>query len=198
MKKHPQLTEARELLPWYVNNTLSEVERKRVESELAKNEVLRAELAWLKGLQTEVKNTGMAKPQQGVEKLMQRIAADRIRSGGISNRNTTNWLRPAFAIAATLLVVQTFVLSYILIDRESVLQPLSGPSTQAVLQVTFRPGVTEQQLREILALNQAEIVSGPGSLGVYGIKISPDKVQQVMTDLRNKTDIVESVQAAPQ
>jgi hypothetical protein len=190
MNDNSQLTEVRMLLPWYLNNTLDAVQRERVEVELKKNKTLRAELDWLKSVQTQVQNEEMALPQHGLDKLMQRIATEQT----APSARASAWLKPAFAIAASLLVVQTVVMSYLLTHQESTLQPLSGPIVSgAILQITFRPGVTEQQLRGLLIANQAEIVSGPGALGIYSVRVSEDKAQQVISSLQKQSDIVESV-----
>lgn len=190
-----QLQNAREQLPEYVNGSLSAEQQKALEADIALYPELQDDLIGWQQLAADVEATVFIPTQRrGLEKLQAKIAAER--SGKIAANESENqpqahntsgtkasrvqaWWRPALAIAATVAVVQTGVVTYLLQNPNlstSNLNALSGPSTHSntgeILTVTFQPQITELELRKSLIKVHANIISGPSALGVYQIQVS--------------------------
>jgi hypothetical protein len=209
-----------ELLPWYVNGTLSIDERFEMEFWLAVSAKCRTELAYVVALASEVKRTSLPLAQRdeaaGLAQLMARVHAQdsgklalRTIGGAGVKRALQNamakWHKQAIAIAAALAIVQTGVLvnSVYQAQDNSVIKPLGaavgtsvgdGTSVRktALLQVTFRASASEAQIRGLLDKLGAEIISGPGALGVYSLKIASERGDATLTALRNAQDVVDS------
>ncbi len=205
-----------ELLPWYVNGTLSIDERFEMEFWLAVSAKCRTELAYVVALASEVKRTSLPLAQRdeaaGLAQLMARVHAQD--SGKLAFRTIggagvkralqnalTKWHKQAIAIAAALAIVQTGVLvnSVYQAQDNAVIKPLGAAvgdgaalRKTALLQVTFRASASEAQIRGLLDKLGAEIVSGPGALGVYSLKIAGERGDATLTALRNAQDVVDS------
>ena len=65
-----------------------------------------------------------------------------------------------------------------------------------VLQVTFAPDATEQEIRELLQAIDGSLDGGPGALGVYAVRLvgveSHDAatIERALQTLRGRSDIV--------
>jgi len=104
--KHPI-----ELLPWYVNDTLSGQEKQDIESHLESCETCQQEIELLKLIRTETKKTdaNAAPGELAKMRFMREIKAEKATSKQTANKRP--WWQPASAIAAALvIVIQTGVI----------------------------------------------------------------------------------------
>jgi hypothetical protein len=65
--------------------------------------------------------------------------------------------------------------------------------TAPVLQVTFEPGATEQEIRDVLQSAGASIADGPTALGVYNLRLvdaGTTTVDEALATLRARADVV--------
>jgi anti-sigma factor RsiW len=190
--------ELRALLPWYLKGTLDAAARARVEAFLERSPEARAEAAWLARLDADLRAaTPLPERAPGFDRFMERLAAHRAPNVvAFQRKEKPRWLAPAFALAATLVVAQAGVIGVLMQQRDATLTTLSAPPAAdagARLQVTFRPEATEAQIRALLAEAGAQIVAGPGALGVYTLSVAPEKLDAARERLAARNDVVESV-----
>lgn len=159
--------QAEELLPWYVNGTLSEDEAAMVRRYVQDNEPAAADIEVLRHVRDAVKAEQYGAPGElGLRRLKAAIREEsgRAAGGGAPGR----WWRPAMAAALVLIVVQ----AGLLVDAwrgGDVYQPAGVATERAVIQLRFDPGATEAGIRELLDELDIEIVAGPSSVGVYRV-----------------------------
>jgi anti-sigma factor RsiW len=207
----PDETQIRALLPWYVNGTLNESHYGKLESHLVQWPHLRAEVAWLTQLREQVREplydrTVQPSASAGLDTLMSRIHAEQsgkvvpLRSMQPARAATPRWFPAAIGLAASIILVQAVVLgSLIGQPGRDALTPLSGGAAAAgtLLQMTFKPTATEARMRQALAAVQGEIVSGPGALGVYTVRVPEGQGPAVLQKLQSDRATVESVVLLP-
>jgi hypothetical protein len=94
-----------------------------------------------------------------------------------------------------MLLAQAAVIGYLVHERNAALAPLSGqpPASGELLQVVFKADATERDIRGLLASVDAELVGGPGALGVYTIRVPAGRADAAAAALRGRADVVESV-----
>jgi hypothetical protein len=182
-----------ELVPWHVNGTLEPSEREWVDRYLRDHPEARAELRWWDSLSARIReNVPAVSAEVGMEKFMARIRAERpaprsIKPMGMMERINEFFARlhltPALAVAATLIVAQAGVIGGLLLQRsESDLSAVRtiGPAqivTGPVVQVSFKPDVSERDMRSLLVSVNGMLVGGPGQLGNYLVLVPADKVK---------------------
>jgi hypothetical protein len=66
--------------------------------------------------------------------------------------------------------------------------PYHGP----VLQITFKPSATEEEIRLLLVKIRGTLVGGPGQLGNYFVKVPDEKVEEAQKQVMG-SPIIESV-----
>ncbi len=212
-----------ELLPWYVNGTLDGNDRRSMEYCLATYPDCRSELEWMEGVANQVRGESIQLNEQaGLDRLMSmvraqesgkllmlpRLSAPRVGPAKqalriVSRTKLQQWIKPLMAVAATLAVVQV---GLVFIDTQSAnqsdtLRPLGATQPMArhvMIQATFRADASETKIRALLAQVGAEIVSGPGALGVYTLKVPINKAESALADLRRATTIIDSATQLPQ
>jgi len=189
-----------EALPWYVNGTLAPDRRAEVDDHLRGCARCRAELEWLVRLRADVQaSTPASQGDLGLSRFLDRIASE---SNVVPLRRPERprWMGPALALAAGVLVVQGVVIGVMLHERSQTLQPLSGPPAArgTLLQVTFVPTATEAQIRGAVIAAGAEIVAGPGALGIYTLSVAPERLGAATHALEEASGIVASVSRVPQ
>jgi anti-sigma factor RsiW len=196
----------RTLLPWYVNGTLPDGDRERIERLLQQSPDLRGEVYWLQRLRLHIRASAPQQHSDGDAALFRLRALIRAEADQVvvpmptqparKPRTWINWSLP-MAIAATF--VASVVVTVYLPSRDGVLEPLSGQQTTAnnvIVQVTFKASATEGDIRQLIASVKGEIVSGPGALGVYSLRIGKANAEQAVATLRLRKDLVESVSLA--
>lgn len=195
-------SEARHLLPWHVNRTLSQSEQAAVDAALQESAALAAERDWLAALRQSLQEQAPQRAADaGLDQLMARIAGER--NGSVlpflSTPTPTRspWRTRGFAIAASIILAQAALLGALLLERNqsAELAPLGGPTAATaggvILQVTFHEQASEAAIRSALAQVHGEIVGGPGALGVYQIRVAAPGVQALET-LRARPGVVDS------
>ncbi len=196
-----ELHEARLLLPWYANGTLSLEDRRRIDALLAASPDLRAELAWLETVRGELKrSTEAGTDDGGLGELLGRI--DVPAEGNvvpIARPARPRWHMPALAIAASLVLVQAVVIGVLVQQPDETLRPLSGPVDPrgVLLQVRFQPQATEAEMRGLLTGIGGELVAGPGALGLYTVRVDTTRAQSARAALAARVDVVESFAVVP-
>lgn len=185
-----------EMLPWYVNGTLTADERETVEAYLAQVPEARDEVAFLRRLRDEVKarQPTTTPGEFGLKRLERQIEKERKARW----RSAGPWR--AAAIAATLVVlIQGAFLFQGWRSGDEFVTTGTGDRSAVVLQMTFDPQATEAEIRQVLQTVDAHLVSGPGALGVYRVvleDVAPDDeaaIQQAMNTLQGFGSVVTEV-----
>lgn len=214
-----------DLLPWYANGTLEDVERRVVETHLAACARCRGELAADRRLGETLRQIPEIAPAPHpaqFARLMDRIESERNGPSTAAWRAAWTALREILtvtprAVRWTLAVQLGLVLllgSGLLLLRRpeptvpAVYQTLSDPETTvpataatARLRVVFAPGTSEQEIRNLLLGIRGQITAGPSPLGVYTVDVpaGPDPVADVLAHLRShkQVSLAEPVEEAP-
>jgi anti-sigma-K factor RskA len=192
------------LLPWYVNGTLSAEERRQVEAYLERSGRARDEVDLLRALRQQVKDEAVENSpgELGLQRLKREIKqADQAPAGGDRMAGRTisiaSFWRPLAAAACLVVVVQAGVMVGL---RTGTIDPgtvgiASGTTglSAPVLQVTFAPDATEEQIRELLQSAGASIAEGPTALGIYQLRLldaESTSIDEALTTLRANGDVV--------
>lgn len=180
-----------ELLPFYVNGSLSDEETEAVAANLAANATLSVEADALKNLRASMQAEEVRSPGEfGLARIMRTIdSMDKTAapsSGG-------QWFWKAAAVAAFAALIGQQVLNY----EPTQEMTLVGAPVEAELIVAFRPVANEQEIRDLLLTHNLEIVNGPSALGLYQLKGADDvdlaEVLQALADASNIVETVENV-----
>ncbi len=204
------------LLPWYLNGTLSEVDRRQLDQHLASCQACRTELAELTGLKTELTALHAAQPgpsphtARHILANVRREAALR-HSSPAGRRSRLNgvddWVRmlllPRWAptLAAALLLAQLGLILWIgmpMPRTEEITTRSLGMQT-AKIAVLFRSTASEEQIRGLLQSIHGRIIDGPTADGRYLIEVpTADRaaVQQKLDILKGRPDVVGSADPA--
>lgn len=154
------------LLPWYLNGTLEEAERREVESWLRDRHGAEEELALWRSVQQVVRSEESAKP--GSELGWRRLRSQ------ISRAPRRPWWMAA--AAASVLMVIGLQTAILLRDEPGIFRPLAAPESKTSwrFHVRFSATATMGQLEQVLLRNQAMIVEGPSALGLYTVEVARD------------------------
>lgn len=192
--------EAALLLPWYVNGTLTQEERRAVEDHLVTCHICPDELVGLVKVQALLDRELTEAPERSAAlwpKVRGSIRELQASSQGVARQHVrTAWawlsgllrpaLRPAWALAAlVLMVIQAAVIvglvargplqvgpEYRTLTGQTTLGQLSGQRVR--LRVAFVEQAPEQAIRATLAEIRATIVDGPSAAGFYLIDVPLD------------------------
>ena len=162
-----------ELLPWFVNNTLSETERTEVDTHVQTCTRCQQEVAFLHNMRTRVKENPIQSPGVfGLNRLLKEVQRDN-EMERLQRQQQSGWWRTSLAIAASLIIL---IQAGLLIDAwffSKPMVPLSGPEEQGiVLQLSFEPTAMEVDIRESVSAVGGTFIDGPGQLGVYRIRLN--------------------------
>lgn len=188
------------LLPWYVNGTLEGEELRQVESYLERSSHAREEVELLRALRRQVKDEAIESSpgELGLQRLKRQIkqegqqpGADRMTGRTLS---VASFWRP-LAVAACLVVMIQAGVMIGLGDFGGEVEVAGGGAglSAPVLQVTFAPDATEQEIRDVLQSAGASIADGPNALGVYRLRlVDPDAttVDEALATLNASSDVV--------
>jgi anti-sigma factor RsiW len=197
-----------ELLPFYVNGTLSEIDRAWVERYLREQPQAADELRWLRAVQTTVQAEAVpASSEVGLDRVMQRIHGERKPAAAAKPRGLAAWvarllsppvLKPMFAGAMAVVALQAVVISSLMNAREET-SPVRTPTSAtnvaehgAYVKLNFKPDARAADIRMLLIDVQGSLASGPGQLGDYYLRVPESQVAAVTARL-NVSPIVEGV-----
>ncbi|HEX9942717.1 MAG TPA: zf-HC2 domain-containing protein [Thermoanaerobaculia bacterium] len=203
-----------ELLPWYVNGTLSERERERVEAHLADCRRCQEEERACRRTAEAVKGAGEVAPSPHPVQLQRMLARieesereERVRSGwwnlGSPFRSlieaTPGPLRGALLAQVAVILMLVGVLVWQELHSappppavyHTLSDPVPAPAAAVRLRVMFSPRATEREIRELLLGVRGEITAGPSPLGVYTVAVpaGSDPVEVVLARLRSEPQV---------
>lgn len=196
--------ELRDLLPWYVNRTLDAATSEEIDLLAGRSPLVRAEVLWLGQLRSQVRQFRDQAEQRpddaGLDTLLALIHAEdtgkvvRLRGRWNAWLAEPRQLSVASLAAAVVLAQAALIGTLLMRPAPETLTPLSGeaPAGGELLQVTFKPKATEAQIRGLLAGLRAEVVSGPGALGVYTLRVPEGQGPAALARLRGDRAIIES------
>lgn len=190
------------MLPWLVNGTLAEAERKELEIALTKSEKLRKEKVFLSELQQQVKQQEMPDvPMEFAWQKMKRQISDEIKQETISTSNNKNKWRYIAMAASVLLVIQS---SSLLVswNQDNPYIPLSGNSSNAktnAAQFTlqFVDTATALDIQQLLREHRLSVISGPSSIGLYRVSGPSDSIKnagEILSQIKSRSDVIAHVQ----
>ncbi len=185
-----------ELLPWFVNETLSTEEQRTVEEHLETCPQCQQEIELLQKMRTHVKDIRTESPGEfGLNRLLNTVRNDR--TVAAPPPPSSRWWKTGFAIAASLII---FIQAGLLIDTWYISKPmipLSGSQEhELVLQVSFSPTTTEAQIRDVITAVHGRFIDGPSSLGIYRIRLDKSgtsresTINSAIQHLRQQTEII--------
>lgn len=187
------------LLPWYVNGTLEGEERRQVEAYLERSSHARDEVELLRALRQQVKveKIESSPGELGLQRLKRQMKqeAEQRPQDRMAGRTITvaSFWRPLAVAACLVVMVQAGIMVGLggFGTTDSGVTTASGGSP-AVLQVTFAPEATEQQIRDVLQQAGASIADGPTALGVYNLRLvdADTSVEEALATLRASGDVV--------
>jgi hypothetical protein len=97
------------------------------------------------------------------------------------------------------MIAQAVVLGIVLQNSTGtgtdMIKSLSGhasPQPGALLQITFKANATEPQMRATLALIGGDIVSGPGVIGLYTVRVATDQAHNALAKLEGQKSVIDS------
>lgn len=201
-----------ELLPFYVNGTLTETDRARVDDYLREHPRSVAELNWYQSLQDKLHaDVPAVSSEIGLERTMARIRAERGEStarapqresfGERARAWLAAWLpqpvlRPVLAGALVVVLAQAVVIANLVGDRDesselravrpTVVEP--GP----FLKVNFKADAREADIRMLLVQVNGTLAGGPSQLGDWYVRIPEAQIGRVADTLKS-SPVVESV-----
>jgi hypothetical protein len=193
-----------ELMPWYVSGRIDGQDRAWVERVISEHPTAHAELNWHRVVQEAVREDVESLPAgAGLQRLLARVRAEEAAKPSWLARLREGWAKlasgPAFAFAAVLVVVQAGVIG-VLLSQEAGQTEFAQTRSLApehaapepVLQVTFKPDVTERDMRLLLARIGGRFIDGPGQLGDYIVLVPVRQIELARQQLE-ESRLVEQV-----
>lgn len=202
------------LLPWYLNGTLREDERRQVDQHLSSCAACRAELDELAQLNVQLHEVYAAQSEPST-RIQRTVLAQVQREGsekgakpvtGLAWLNGLDaWFRSLFlprwapALAVTLLVAQLGLLLWSLalptLSDQETTRGLGAPTVR--LRVVFQETVSERQIRVLVQGVHGRIVDGPALDGAYIMEVpAGDRAaaQKKVDDLRSQPESIRMVE----
>ncbi len=182
-----------ELLPFWVNGTLSASEAIEVEAAMAFDADLRAEADALKNLRDtmQASQSAFSPGELGLIRL-QRAIAQEPRQKIWRYRSTA-----ATALVAALALIGIYLVLPPKTDKPDVYRQASGQSTANLVTVSFRSDATEGAVADLLLRHELVIVDGPSALRLYRVEVAKDQdPAAVAIALRRETSLIESVEVS--
>lgn len=174
-----------ELLPWYLNGTLTGGERAQVEAHLSACLPCRRELEAQRALQSAVS----ALPQHPelsralAHAHAQLDAAERGLFGRLWD-SSHPLLRGALAVQLAVIVALAAVLAMQPPAGYRTLSAQTGAQQPTGVAVIFNDGRSEQEVRDLLTQLGARIVDGPTETGAYTLAVDAPRRDSTITALR--------------
>lgn len=186
-------SEIEQLLPFWVNGTLSDAERELVEGMLEADKELKNEVEFLEAIRDAIRSQDIERSpgELGFARLRRDIAPNRRRDPAAPQ---VRFQYAALAASAVLLLVSGIVF-YASRDGEPVFIQASGGNADAALTVQFQAEATVEQISQLLLKHGLIIIDGPSALQLYKIHMGDgEDLQAVAAQLREMTNIVSFVE----
>lgn len=171
-----------DLLPWFVNGTLSQEEQEHVAAHIERCARCQKEVRFLKKMHGEIRLETVQSPGElGLKKLLREIRQER-KVISPESKVFVNWWRSPLALAASFIIILQAGLLIQTWTSENSFTPLSGPKDSGVvLQITFSPTATEEKIRESLRAVEGTIIDGPSALELYKVRLNllPDDSNEI-------------------
>lgn len=168
---HDEHAAVQALLPWYARGQLDDAETAHVQQHLLQCAACRQELAAEAPMQTLLAVAGAPAPAGDVEASLARMHA--LMAPATPARSAPRWVPWALGLQGAAVAV---LLGVLLVTRtpEPAYQGLSAAGTAPVVAdalVMFKPGTSEQAVRELLRAEQAGVVAGPTDTGAWLLRV---------------------------
>jgi anti-sigma factor RsiW len=202
------------LLPWYLNGTLREDERRQVDQHLSSCEACRAELDELAQLKVQLHEVYAAQPEPSTQIQQAVLTQVKLEASAKQAKSVTDpqwlnglddWFRSLFvprwapALAVTLLVAQLGLLLWSMArltpSDQVMTRGLGSPTVR--LRVVFQETVSERQIRSLIQGMHGRIVDGPTSDGAYIMELPAGDqaaAQKKVDALRSEKESVRTVE----
>lgn len=170
--EHDEHVAVQALLPWYARGNLPEPDQHRVAQHLLGCATCRSELAAERPMQSLMDVAGTAPDLGDVEAGLARLHA-RMKPAPQPSTAAPRWMPWALGMQGVALAA---LLGLWLQARqpEPAYEALAAPGQAAVVAdalVMFKPGTSEQQLRELLRTQGAGVVAGPTDTGAWLLRV---------------------------
>jgi len=180
-----------EMIPEYLNGNLSDDDIKAIESAAKENEVIQMEIEFIKSIQKQVQSEKINSPADwGWARLKQTIEKEGVQPI-LQTQSEQSIIKPIWrkvAIAASFaFVMQSAYLVQQQIFNDTDYRLLSTELVKNSIQVQFKEGTNEKEIRLLLAEMKGNIVGGPSALGIYSIQFKDRDL--ALSTLKNKTII---------
>jgi anti-sigma factor RsiW len=181
-----------ELIPWYVNGTVSDAKRDNLQFHLEHCSLCRDEVAAQRALLQAMKTRPQVEsmPHASFQKLMARIDSEPEvqRPAYVRSPRTLRWLTAAVVLQALMLGALTTLLlrsprGEVPATYQTVSSPAPAPGAPSIRAV-FSPDMTLGELQALLERSRLRIVDGPSPDGVYTLataSVGDDSKQALLT-----------------
>jgi Putative zinc-finger len=198
------------LLPWYVNGSLSEQERRQVEAHLATCAECSKELASFPQVREQTRTffDEVPGPSPRARQAVMTRVRPRVARPGLLDRLARifqDLLAPKWAPAALMLVVvgQFAGLGWLATRPEGGSGPVTNsravPTPAVQLKIVFNPSISTGTLQSTLRELGGHIVDGPTADGAFIVELAPDSPKLIgarIRSLRERPDLVQKIESA--
>lgn len=204
-----------ELLPFYVNGTLSDTDRTWFDGYLREHPQAAPELNWCQALQNQVReDLPPVSSEIGMERALRRIRSEgpapqlaRRAATPSAMEKLRDWfaslvpqpmLRPAFIGAMAVVALQTVVIVQMAGNSDDDASQMRAIPGKAIveqgpyLKVNFKGEAREADIRMLLVEVHGSLAAGPGQLGDYYVRIAAPELAAV-SDKFKASAIVDAV-----
>ena len=180
-------------LLFYIQNRLSEQDRKAFEERLATDEHLRAELAVLKAARNDFANNnkGAFDLGAGWAELEGRMDAEQTTIAN-DNRPIRLGLLQVAAVSVFAVMAWHFIAVPQFVKDPSTFETVSEENDGYIMQVIFRPDATFAQTATFLTKFEGSISDGPGAVGVYRLRFAdPEQLKNALEAAKANGELFE-------
>lgn len=215
MNENQQKEQFQECLPFYVNDRLAEADRVWMQRYIDEHPEAKLELQVEYNLKSVLTNElPEFAHDKGLGEFMARLRTETDKEAkpkilSSCKQRLQQWKtgfgtfmpEPRWAMAMLVIIAQAGWLGVLLSQRQLPQTEQSewrsvGGATQysgPVLQITFKPSTTEEDMRLLLVKIRGTVLGGPGQLGHYFVKVPEGSLNEAQQQVQG-SPIIESVQ----
>lgn len=186
----PERMRFEEFLPFQINGSLGSDDAAFMQQYLANHPQMHNEVSFVEALRSAIKETGETRAADaGLSRLLNEFRSLHKRPSFIERirLECLNWgLTPAFAIAATVILIQSIMLTQYQLPSPEVQYRGLSSQRQAMpnLKITINPKSNYAELVDILRQTGCRVVSGPSETGELWVAFDePQKTEQIRRTL---------------